>query len=136
MGQQDRLPLVTSSRARLCESVEASHTTLSLHDALFAELREDLKERHRVDSQVKYGLLARGDARLFLRYVPSGYIEKIWDHAAGALILTEAGGLVTDVYGHPLDWSTGKLLSQNRGILASTSAQWHKKVLSVLKRLL
>lgn len=38
----------------------------------------------RMDSQVKYGILSRGEAaRVFMRFPPESYREKIWDHAAG-----------------------------------------------------
>ncbi|MEA5469572.1 inositol monophosphatase family protein [Spirulina sp. 06S082] len=45
--------------------------------------------------------------------------ENIWDHAAGAIVLEEAGGRVTDLDGKPLDFSLGEKLTANRGILAS-----------------
>jgi len=47
------------------------------------------------------------------------YREKIWDQAAGALVVTEAGGLVTDLDGKPLDFTAGRNLVNNRGVLAS-----------------
>ncbi|MGN1274751.1 MAG: inositol monophosphatase family protein, partial [Thermoguttaceae bacterium] len=47
------------------------------------------------------------------------YKEKIWDQAAGSIILEEAGGRVTDLDGKPLDFSQGYTLKQNRGICAS-----------------
>ena len=31
---------------------------------------------------------------------PGGYAEKIWGHAAGKIIVEEAEGRVTDMYGH------------------------------------
>lgn len=45
------------------------------------------------------GALARGDAAINLRFPRKGYREKIWDHAAGALIVKEAGAVITDVAG-------------------------------------
>jgi 3'(2'), 5'-bisphosphate nucleotidase len=76
----------------------------------------------RLDSQAKYGVVARGDAAIYLR-IPSpkqpDYREKIWDHAAGALIVEEAGGRVTDALGADLDFSRGRRLENNRGIVAS-----------------
>ena len=56
----------------------------------------------KLDGQVKYGIVASGDADLYLR-IPNPrtplYREKIWDHAAGLLLVEEAGGMVTDVDG-------------------------------------
>ena len=45
------------------------------------------------------GALARGDAAVNLRFPHAGYREKIWDHAAGALIVTEAGAAISDAAG-------------------------------------
>ena len=36
-----------------------------------------------------------------LRFPHAGYREKIWDHAAGALIVAEAGARITDAAGAP-----------------------------------
>lgn len=54
------------------------------------------------------GALSRGDAALFLRFPAATYREKIWDHAAGAVIVTEAGGSISDAGGAPLDFSKGR----------------------------
>lgn len=72
----------------------------------------------RMDSQVKYGLLSRGDASIFMRFPPASYREKIWDHAAGFVIVEEAGGRVTDAGGARLDFSKGRWLDLDRGIVA------------------
>ena len=37
--------------------------------------------------------------------------EKIWDHAAGALVVAEAGGVVTDIQGRPLEFNHGRELA-------------------------
>lgn len=98
-----------------------------------------------MDSQVKYGVLSRGQGEVFLRlprYNPkkhfplpsfpatsyegkvsvgtfqfqllvyetcsrAGYVENIWDHAAGAVVVTEAGGVLTDATGKTLDFAPG-----------------------------
>ena len=60
------------------------------------------------------------------------YREKIWDHAAGALIVTEAGGRVTDVDGRPLDFTRGSSLLDNRGVLA-TNGLLHDRVLKAIR---
>ena len=88
-----------------------------------------------MDSQAKYGILARGEATLYLR-VPSssepGYKENIWDHAAGSIIAEEAGGKVTDVLGRPLDFSCGIKMVKNHGIMASNGIL-HDAILKALK---
>lgn len=75
-----------------------------------------------LDSQAKYAVLAAGYAGLHLRLISPltpDYREKIWDVAAGALIVQEAGGRVTDLEGRELDYRAGYRLENNRGILAS-----------------
>jgi 3'(2'), 5'-bisphosphate nucleotidase len=88
-----------------------------------------------MDSQAKYGVVARGEATLYLR-VPSpsepGYKEKVWDHAAGSIIAEEAGGKVSDVLGHPLDFSSGIKMKKNRGIVVSNGIL-HNAVLKALE---
>ena len=49
----------------------------------------------------------------------ASYREKIWDHAAGTLIVSEAGGVVTDILGRPLDFHHGRELPANRGVAVS-----------------
>ena len=118
---------------RLAESVEAAHTDHGLSTDLKLELGIAAPPL-RMDSQAKYAALALGLADLYLR-APNprspDYRESIWDHAAGWLVLTEAGGLVTDVYGRRLDWTRGRRLEGNVGILAG-SREVHARALAAL----
>ncbi len=67
----------------------------------------------------KYAAIARGDAEIFMKFAHGGYREKVWDHAAGILLVEEAGGVVTDAGGKPLDFSRGRFLDGlDRGIIA------------------
>jgi 3'(2'), 5'-bisphosphate nucleotidase len=120
--------------ASFIESVEPDHADHLTHLKLARKLgmtQPPLK----MDSQAKYGIVARGEATLYLR-VPSpsepDYKEKIWDHAAGAIIAEEAGGKVTDLDGKSLDFSCGIQLEKNRGILASNGVL-HEVVLNALE---
>ncbi len=117
--------------ARRCESVESGHSAHGIGHRLAACLGIR-SEPVRMDSQAKYAVVAGGQAELYLRLpISRSYREKIWDHAAGALLLTEAGGQVTDVCGQPLDFSCGTTLSRNRGIVA-TNGIMHAKVIEAL----
>ena len=74
----------------------------------------------RMDSQAKYAVVARGEADIYLRLpTRADYREKIWDHAAGALIVAEAGGAVTDIHGRLLEFHHGRELIANRGVVVS-----------------
>lgn len=118
--------------ARMCESVESGH---SAHDES-AVIREKLgmtAPAVRMDSQAKYGAIARGDAEIYLRLpTRKGYEEKIWDHAGGVLVVEEAGGKVTDLNGAPLDFSVGPTLAKNRGVVV-TNGDLHDVVLQALQ---
>ena len=85
----------------------------------------------RYDSQVKYGIIAEGGAEIYLRpRSKPDYRENIWDHVAGVICCQEAGGVVTDVDGKPLDFTLGKQLLENRGVLATSSEATHAKVVA------
>ena len=120
-------------RLRFVESVEAAHGDHSLQHAI-AQAAGITRASLRMDSQAKYGAVARGDATLYLR-LPSpqspNYREKIWDHAAGALIVEEAGGRVTDMHGQPLDFASDYKMQNNRGVIVSNGVI-HAAVLEAL----
>ncbi len=116
------------------ESVEASHGDQSRQKAV-AEAIGITAGSVRVDSQAKYGIVAAGQAALYLR-LPSpkapNYRENIWDHAAGSIVVEEAGGRVTDMHGKPLDFATGTKMVDNRGIVVSNGLI-HDTVLAALQ---
>ncbi|CAI5509593.1 unnamed protein product [Closterium sp. Naga37s-1] len=87
----------------------------------------------RVYSMAKYAAIARGDADIFMKFARNGYQEKVWDHAAGVVIVEEAGGVVTDAGGKPLDFTRGRFLSSlDRGIVASSSLELHQQLLTAI----
>jgi 3'(2'), 5'-bisphosphate nucleotidase len=91
----------------------------------------------RMDSQAKYAVLAAGKGDLMLRLLSPAkpnYREKIWDQAAGSLVVEEAGGRITDLCGERLDFTVGRTLDNNRGILAS-NGHLHLAALEALKSL-
>ncbi|RKP14222.1 3',5'-bisphosphate nucleotidase [Piptocephalis cylindrospora] len=125
----------STADAAFCEGVEAAHSSHDTHAAIAREARVT-RAPARLDSQCKYAVVARGDADIYLR-IPTrpGYVEKIWDHAAGALIVQEAGGKVCDVDGLPLDFSRGRRLEGNRGIIA-TASTIHSPILQATQSVL
>ena len=135
------LPLKVSHRrkvaeARLLRSVESAHTNTGEIGELVSTLGI-CGPAVPLDSQAKYALLASGTGDALLRLLsPSrpDYRERIWDQAAGSIIVEEAGGRVTDLDGKPLDFSHGRGLEANRGILA-TNGQLHEEILAGLKEI-
>jgi len=119
----------------LLESYEASHSSHSLSSAVSSYLSIS-KPPVRMDSQAKYGCLARSTdgGGVYLR-IPTGtgYREKIWDHAPGQLIVEEAGGIVTDSRGEPLNFGLGRTLGENYGVLAC-SKDVHPRLLEAVQR--
>jgi len=117
--------------ARFCESVESSHTSTSLSSRV-AEALGMHRAPLRMDSQAKYAIVARGDAEIYMRLPAKyGYKEKIWDHAGGVLVVEEAGGIVSDVMGRPLEFNHGYELLANRGIVAA-NRELHGRVIAAL----
>ncbi|MCJ1395642.1 hypothetical protein MMC18_008528 [Xylographa bjoerkii] len=121
--------------ATFCESVEAGHSSHG-DQATIAEKLGITKPSVRMDSQAKYGSVARGAGDLYLRLpVSATYVEKIWDHAAGCLIVAEAGGIVTDAEGNNVDFGQGRTLAKNKGIVAAPKSL-HEEVIGVVKSVL
>ncbi len=120
------------SEAVMCESVEAPDSSYEFSGKI-SRFLDITAEPVRMDSQCKYAVLARGDTSIYLRPpLQKNYKENIWDHAAGYIIVREAGGTVTDSSGKPLDFSIGKKLRENKGILA-TNGVIHEAVLRAVK---
>ncbi len=109
----------TQGELRFCESVESGHSDQGTSGRVASALQITAPPL-RMDSQAKYVAVARGDAHIYMRLpTRADYREKVWDHAAGMILVEESGGVVTDVDGRPLDFTKGRRLEQNRGVLAS-----------------
>lgn len=122
----------SAENARFCESFEKAHASHDVH-AQICKIVGIKASPFRMDSQAKYAAVASGKASVYLRLPRvKGYKEKIWDHAAGVIIVEEAGGRVTDFNGSALDFSAGISLLNNTGILA-TNSHLHEDVLKAIK---
>ena len=120
---------------RFLESVESGHSDHGLQ----GQIKANYGQRSvsvRYDSQVKYAVMSRGEADVYLR-LPNpnqpDYREKIWDHAAGVAIVRAAGGKVTDISGDELDFSAGKKLSNNRGVVV-TNGLLHDEIIQLIRK--
>lgn len=119
---------------RACESVESSHSKQDASKRILDMLGAPGTPA-RLDSQCKYAVVARGQADVYMRIPTSKtYIEKIWDHAAGAIIASEAGAVVSDISGAALDFTHGRVLSANRGIVCA-AADVHERVVKAIEQL-
>ncbi len=128
--------LTDPHQMRFVESYESSHSDKNTQLEISRRLQIAIPPEQ-MDSQVKYGIVASGNADIYLRIpnpATADYKEKIWDHAAGSLIVEEAGGWVSDIDGRKLDFSAGKILRNNRGILA-TNGRIHSRLLEIIAEL-
>ena len=129
-----RVQAVKPSETRVAESVDAGHADFETHRRVSQRLGI-VVDPIKVDSQAKYGVIARGDAHIYLRLpAPTSpdYKEKLWDHAAGALLVLEVGGAVTDADGLPLDFMATLPRMSGRGVIATTGGI-HQQILEAVR---
>jgi 3'(2'), 5'-bisphosphate nucleotidase len=134
---EPRMLSVSDVRDVRAASVIRSRASHHIDLEAFDDIVEALGTRvppQAMDGQAKHAMIAAGRADVMLR-LPATRIfrDKIWDHAAGTLIVEEAGGCVTDLAGRPLDFSTGRVLSHNEGVVAS-NGRLHSAVLEAVRR--
>lgn len=123
----------SAAEAVVLRSFESSHTDVAHFEAALAHMGAGNRSVL-MDSMAKYVLMAAGYCDVLMRLVPPGstYREKVWDHAAGWLAVKEAGGEVTDSEGRALDFTTGRVLSNNTGLLV-TNGKLHQVALLGLR---
>jgi len=120
--------------ARLLFSFEPDHTDEAKMAGILSALGSG-EPPLRMDSQVKYAALAAGEGELVIRLPPAARPDRrdwIWDHAAGSLIVEEAGGAVSDLRGRPLTITDQPRLPDNWGILA-TNRHLHAAALAAIE---
>jgi HAL2 family 3'(2'),5'-bisphosphate nucleotidase len=123
---------ISEGPIRVCESVESGHSKQDATARVIAALG-GAGTPARLDSQCKYAVVARGQADAYLRLpTRADYVENIWDHAAGMLVAAEAGAEITDIDGRSLDFSCGKGLSRNQGIICA-SPRFHARIVEAIR---
>lgn len=92
-------------------------------------LRAEMRAFERLSS-VARAIRRPGSAALDLAYTACGVFDGFWerrlspwDVAAGALLVMEAGGKVTDFQGNPFDIESGELLASNQILHAALSTE-------------
>lgn len=133
MGTRCQVSDVSHTKwATFCESVESGHSSHEL-SARVASILNVSTPPLRMDSQAKYGCMARGDASIFLRFPKKGYVENIWDSAPASIIIEEAGGKVSDGRGRRLNFTLGRKLDNDDGIVA-TNGRIHEEVIEAVQQ--
>lgn len=129
-------PETDASKTRMLRSVEKGHTNLGAIDHLATAMGVAV-DPVGMDSQAKYAVLAAGGGEMLVRLLSTDrpdYREKVWDQAAGSIVVEEAGGRVSDLDGKPLDFSHGRTLATNRGVVA-TNGPLHEAALAALREI-
>lgn len=80
---------------------------------------------------IKIGLLIEQQCDVYIHLSPR---TKQWDTCAPQLILTEAGGRMTDLFGEPLNYNVPDV--QNRNGLVSSNGVSHDRIIEMLAPLL
>jgi 3'(2'), 5'-bisphosphate nucleotidase len=80
---------------------------------------------------IKIGLLVEGQCDVYIHLSPR---TKQWDTCAPEVILTEAGGRVTDLFGYPLNYNVPDV--QNRNGLVASNGVSHDQIIETLAPLL
>lgn len=88
-------------------------------------------EMRRGSVGVKIGLIAEQQADLYLHLSPS---TKQWDTCAPEIILVEAGGRLTDLFGQPIRYNGVRI--DNRNGIVATNAAAHEMVIENMAPLL
>jgi len=89
------------------------------------------EEVNRGSVGIKVGLIVEQQCDLYIHLSPQ---TKQWDTCAPEIILTEAGGRLTDLFGHSLSYNRSDLNNRN-GIVASNGVV-HRKIIQSLAPLL
>lgn len=132
--EQISCKLSQSEEIRICGSVEPLHSVTKKNDQI-AQFLNKRNHKLKIDSQCKYAIVSRGQADAFIR-LPTDryYLEKVWDHAAGLLIASEAGAIVSDANGNDLNFRDGKEMLGNKGIVCA-SPYYHPRIITAIKDL-
>jgi len=80
---------------------------------------------------IKVGLIVERQCDL---YIHLSSRTKQWDTCAPEIILHEAGGMLTDLFGHPLTYNQADL--QNRNGVVASNAIAHERIINSLEPLL
>ncbi len=99
---------------------------------------DDIRQRLGIDEirqsgsvGLKCGLIARDECDL---YIHPSHHTKLWDSCAPQAILEAAGGIMTDIYGKPLDY-TGESVQNISGMLAS-NGQRHEEIVEIIEEVM
>ncbi|PJF42578.1 MAG: hypothetical protein CUN55_09840 [Phototrophicales bacterium] len=137
LNSQQWQPIHVSDRTApnqviITEGVEDSNVDRSLMHHIYKTLGWSYESTLQVDGMDKYGIVASGEADVYLR-IPNDHRRRanVWDHAAGVAILEAAGGKVTDREGNPLNFAERPVMHSAEFVIV-TNGRLHDQVLGIL----
>ena len=125
-GATRQLRVAATRDPRGCRLVSSASHRMTTIDRVRAALAID-DEISLGSVGLKLGLIARAERDLYVN--PEGFC-KLWDSCAPGLILTEAGGRLTDVRGRPLDYRHADV--RHEGGLLGSNGLIHDAVVAAL----
>src|ERR1044072_2608578 len=130
--QFDPEPAHVSDKKSLSEmrlAASRSHRSPRMHKVVMQLGFQDEVQRGSVG--IKIGLLVEQQCDVYIHLSPR---TKQWDTCAPQVILTEAGGRITDLFGYPLSYNVPDV--QNRNGLVASNGVSHDQIIETLAPLL
>lgn len=131
-------PEMEAERARVSEHTELATMRLAASRSHRSPRMDRVVQSFGVKQEVrrgsvgiKVGLIVEQQCDLYVHLSPR---TKQWDTCAPEIILQEAGGRLTDLFGKPLRYNSSEVQNRN-GIVASNGVA-HEQVIAALKPLL
>ncbi|KAF3907730.1 hypothetical protein AA313_de0208816 [Arthrobotrys entomopaga] len=110
-------------KIRFCDNLNSTKPSFLHRDKIAQEIGAPWKLHHIYSTQLRYIAQALGFTDVVLRIPKPGLPQPhIWDHAGGVMMFEEVGGKVTDVNGQPLDFTAGRDLDNNFGLVAAPAS--------------
>lgn len=108
----------------------------AVHESAARELGIEYPGNTLLPWVMRYVLLALDVGNTtFWAYKSRSRLAKIWDHAGAMLLFEEVGGKITDVDGRDINWTAGRQMVANYGIVAAPG-NLHGRVLGAVRRAL
>ncbi|EPS37285.1 hypothetical protein H072_9069 [Dactylellina haptotyla CBS 200.50] len=120
-------------KIRFCDNIDSTKIQYPHRDKIAEKIGAHWKVHHLYSTQLRYIALTLDFTDVILRLPKPEYSQPhLWDHAGGAMMFEEVGGKVTDVNGRPLDFTAGRDLDNNFGLVAAP-ASIHAQLLEVIQ---
>lgn len=106
---------------------------LAVHESAAKQLGIEFPGNNLLPWVIRHVILALDVGNTtFWVYKSRSRLAKIWDHAGAMLLFEEVGGKITDVDGRDINWSAGRQMVANYGIVAAPS-NLHGHVLATVR---